>query len=135
MFRDDRFLRTIRFACDTHWLYLRFELQRWGRFRLDIIFHHPPGLVAQTPVVARGRRGTLSLNGRDGDEREVGDFAADEVVEAGIPFSALGAHQGSTIQFQVKVFEKGIERECYPETKPIEVTVPGPESALAQWVV
>jgi hypothetical protein len=39
------------------------------------------------------------------------------------------------VQFQVKVFERGIERECYPENSPIELAVPSAESALAEWVV
>ncbi|MEQ1851004.1 MAG: glycoside hydrolase family 57 protein [Chthoniobacteraceae bacterium] len=135
MFRDDRFLRVIRFACDTQRLHLRFELRRWGRFQISVVFHQPPGLIVQTPVLARGRRGTVSVSGHNGEEQEVGDFAADQVVEASIPFSSLGVHQGNLIQFQVKVFEKGIERECYPESAPIELVVPGPETAMANWVV
>jgi alpha-amylase/alpha-mannosidase (GH57 family) len=135
MFRDDRFLRAIRFASDTERLYLRFELRRWGRFQISVVFHQPPGFSVQMPILARGRRGTVSLSRSNGEEREVGDFAADEVVEAGIPFTALGVQQGSVVQFQVKVIEKGIERECYPETAPIDLVVPGPESALGQWVV
>jgi alpha-amylase/alpha-mannosidase (GH57 family) len=135
MFRDDRFLRTVRFASDTERLHLRFDLRRWGRFDIRIVFHQPSGILVQTPVVARGRRGTLTLIPREGEERETGEFAADEVVEVSIPFAALGVRAGSLVQFQVKVFEKGIERECYPENSPIELAVPGPETALAQWVV
>jgi hypothetical protein len=75
------------------------------------------------------------LTRRNGEELETGEFAADEVVEVSVPFLALGVRAGNLVQFQVKIFEKGIERECYPENSPIEIVVPGPETALAQWVV
>ena len=135
MFRDDRLLRSIRFACDAAHLHLRFDLRRWGQFNLAIVFHHPANLLVATPVLSRGQRGTLVLRHNGGSEQDIGAFAADEIIEASIPFSRLGAEPGSAVQFRVKVFEKGIERECYPETAPIELAVPGPESALAQWVV
>ena len=135
MFRDDRFLRTIRFTCDHQHLHLRFDLRQWGRFSVGIVFHQPSDLLVQTPTVAHGRCGTATLIHRGGEEREIGEFAADEVVEISIPFSALGATAGAMLQFQVKVFQNGIERECYPESAPIELRAPGPDSALAQWVV
>ena len=135
MFRDDRFLKSIRFACDTERLHLRFDLRRWGLFHIGIVFHQPSAFLVQTPVVARGRHGTVALSRRGGEDREVGTFAADQIVEMSIPFSALGVQPGQVVQFQVKVFEKNIERECYPENSPIELPVPGPESAFAQWVV
>jgi alpha-amylase/alpha-mannosidase (GH57 family) len=135
MFRDDRFLRTIRFACDAQKLHLRFDLRRWGRFSVAIVFHQPGEFLVQTPTVARGRRGTLTLGRSASEEREIGEFAADEVVEVSIPFTALGAKPRSMVQFQIKVLQEGIERECYPESAPIEITVPGADNALAQWVV
>ena len=62
-------------------------------------------------------------------------LSTDEIVEMSVPFSVLGVPAGAVLQFQVKVFEKGIERECYPENSPIVLPVPGIESALAEWVV
>ena len=135
MFRDDRFLRSVRFGCNTTGLHLRFDLRRRGRFNISIIFHQPSQFQAQTPVVAKGRRGTLTLVDGAGRESETGEFAVDEIIEVSIPFAALNARAGTAIHFQVKVFEKGIERECYPENSPIELIVPGADAALAQWVV
>jgi len=58
MFRDDRFLRTVRFGCDTQRLYLRCDLRRVGDFTLGIVFHQPAGLIVRTPAAAA--RGTAS---------------------------------------------------------------------------
>jgi hypothetical protein len=39
------------------------------------------------------------------------------------------------VQFQVKILHDGIERECYPESAPIELAIPNGDAALTQWVV
>jgi alpha-amylase/alpha-mannosidase (GH57 family) len=135
MFRDDRFIHTVRFGCDPEYVYLRLDLRQWGRFQVAVVFHQPPGFLAQSPPLARGRRGTLTLTRRGGGEAEVGEFVADEVVELRIPFTALGVGHGHAVQFQVKVFHEGIERECYPEGAPIELVAPGLEAPLVNWVV
>ena len=135
MFRDDRFLRTVRFGCDREMLSLRFDLRREGEFTIGIVFHRPAGLLVQTPVAKRGTSGKVTLLRLGGMGRAAGKFAVGEIIEIGVPFSELGVQAGGTVQFQVKVFERGIERECYPENSPIELAVPSAESALAEWVV
>jgi alpha-amylase/alpha-mannosidase (GH57 family) len=135
MFRDDRFLRTVRFGCDREMLSLRFDLRREGEFTIGIVFHLPAGLLMQTPVAKRGTSGKVTLLRPGGKGRAAGKFAVEEIIELGVPFSELGVQAGGTVQFQVKVFERGIERECYPENSPIELAVPSAESALAEWVV
>ena len=135
MFRDDRFLRAVRFGCDTQRLHLRFDLRRAGGFTISIVFHDPAGVLVQTPPALRGTSGKLTIRRPDAADEKAGEFAADEIIELSVPFAALGVHAGAALRFQVKVFEKGIERECYPENSPFVLTVPGFESTLAEWVV
>ena len=135
MFRDDRFLRTVRFGCDTEGLHLRFDLRRTGAFTISIAFQEPAGVLVQMPAATRGANGKVTLRRPDGKARAAGEFAVDEIIEISVPFTALGVTSGSTLKFQVKVIERGIECECYPESSPITLTVPAADSALAEWVV
>jgi len=132
MFRDDRFVSVLFFACDTERLYLRCDLRRWGRFQIVIVFHQPAGVLVVCPLITRGHSGVLTVRNAHG-ERQAGEFAADEVVELGIPFSDLGAKDA--VQFQVKILHDGIERECYPESAPIEMAITNEDAALMQWIV
>jgi hypothetical protein len=133
MFRDDRYVRTVRFGCDQTHLHIRCDLRRWGKFHIVLVFHGPSPLVLQTPVLTHDLRGALAVRGRR--PPEVGRVVGGEVVEMSVPLSALGAQPSNTLQFQVKVFHEGIERECYPESAPIELVVPGEDAALVNWVV
>ncbi len=133
MFRDDRFLRLLRFGCDFTNLHLRCELARWGQFQLVVVVHSPTSCVLQTPPLARNLRAPLMLRNRT--VREAGHVSVSEVVHLVIPFSELKAAPGSLLQFQVKIFHDGIERECYPESAPIELQVPGEDAALVNWIV
>ncbi len=135
MFRDDRLLRSVRFGCNMDRLHLRLDLRRAGEFSVCVVFHQPAGLFAQTPSVSRGSHGVLTLRRQGGEACEIGEFAVAEIAEMSVPFAVLEAAPGSTVQFQVKIFEKGIERECYPENTPFTLAVPGSDSRLAEWVV
>ena len=132
MFRDARYIRTMRFACDTTHLHIRCDLRRWGNFQLALIFQLPRAHIALTPPLTRGLRGTLTLR-REGSEIQTGAFAADEVVEISIPLAQLTADHA--LRFQLKVICDGIERECYPEAAPVEITPPTSDHALASWQV
>jgi alpha-amylase/alpha-mannosidase (GH57 family) len=135
MFRDDRYLRTVRFGCDTQRLYLRFDLRRTGDFTVGVIFHQPTGVIVRTPVATRGSSGKVTVQCADGTESKAGEFAVEKIIEIAIPFSALKVTPGMALQFQVKVFERGTECECYPESSPIMLTAPAADSTLAEWVV
>ena len=135
MFRDDRFVRALRFGCDTERLHIRLDLRRAGEFTVSVVFHQPAGVLVETPPARRGTGGKVTVRLDDGTAVETGEFAVDEIVEIGIPFSALGVNARSALRFQVRIFEKAIERECYPESSPFEMVVPDQESALAEWVV
>ena len=135
MFRDDRFLRTVRFGCDTEGLHLRFDLRRTGAFTISIAFQEPTDLLVQTPVATPGTSGKVTLKNGSAKASAAGAFAVGEIIEVSVPFAALGVAAGAALSFQVKVFERGIECECYPESSPITLTVPAADSALAEWVV
>ncbi len=134
MFRDDRFLNEFFFATDTERLHLRFDLRKWGRFTIAVVFHQPSDYLVCTPILARGKRGTAMLVHDSGDT-EIGELTVDETVELSIAFAELAIEPGQAIQFQIKILHDGIERECYPETAPIELTAPAADTALARWVV
>ena len=126
------FVSALFFACDTERLYLRCDLRRWGRFQIVIVFHQPAGVLVLCPPITRGHSGVLTVRSAHG-ERQAGEFAADEIVELSIPLPDLGAKDA--VQFQVKILHDGIERECYPESAPIELAIPNGDAALTQWVV
>ncbi len=133
MFRDDRFLKAIRFGCDDTNLHLRCDLRRWGRFQIVLVIHAPTPLVLQTPPLARKLDAPLTIRGVVA--KEAGRVIASDAIHIVLPFSDLQAKPTSSVQFQVKVFHDGIERECYPESAPIEIAVPGEDAALVNWIV
>ena len=134
MFRDDRFIDSLHYGFDEERLSIRVDLRRWGQFKLALTFHQPQGLVVVTPALMHSQCGPLTLNER-GTETAIGELATGEVVELAIPFADLGVGPGGIVQFQLKLFHNSIERECYPETAPIELAVPSAETRLAQWGV
>ena len=134
MFRDDRFIESLHYGFDEERLSIRVDLRRWGQFKLALTFHQPQGLVVVTPALMHSHRGPLTLSER-GTERAIGELATGQVVELAIPFADLGIGPGGIVQFQLKLFHNSIERECYPETAPIELAVPSAETRLAQWGV
>ena len=65
MFRDDRFVRALRFGCDAQRLHLRLDLRRAGEFTIGIVTHQLAGVLVQTPAAKRGSSGKVMLR-RDG---------------------------------------------------------------------
>ena len=135
MFRDDRFLKDIRFGSTAHQLVIRSEVRRWDAFRLVLIVHSPGPHILQSEPMRRGETGRLHFRSTKGAGEEVGIIAAGNVIEVAIPFAELGAQEDSIMQFQVKIFHEGIERECYPESAPFEITVPGEDAPISNWFV
>jgi alpha-amylase/alpha-mannosidase (GH57 family) len=135
MYRAERFLESISFGFDSDNLYLRLDPVKWGDFTLEVVFAVPSGIRARVgPVAPDGplpyefeKNGTRAL--RDGL------FAAKEVVEWALPVGDLGAMPGDPVAFQVRVLVDGIEREIYPESGPIQVTVPDAAFAAKTWIV
>jgi alpha-amylase/alpha-mannosidase (GH57 family) len=135
MFRDDRFLRDLHFGTDTERLLLRASVRSWESFRVVLVVHQPGPHILQSAPLSRGQSSQFHFRASNGAEKTVGLIAAGTVIEAAIPFAALGAQPGGALQFQVKIFHKDIERECYPENAPFELVVPGSDALLENWVV
>ena len=135
MYRTERFLEKMFFGFGDDTLYLRLDLARWERVAVTVQFFQPQGFVVKTGPLLRSdsQRFVISAPGRAELTRDT--LAADEMIEMGIALSDLSAQPGDSLSFQVKIFKDGIERECYPESGPIQLTVPTDEFALKSWVV
>lgn len=124
----------LRYGFDEARLYLRVDFAGEG----------PPGdvtvdLEVLAPVPATLRAGFLAPGRwqvereRDGVIEPVGDAALEDVLELALPFEALGAAAGSTLELLVH-FDRGAERlESLPPGQPLRVTVPGAEWEAAHW--
>jgi alpha-amylase/alpha-mannosidase (GH57 family) len=134
MFRDDRFLKDIYFGTNGDALVLRLGVRRWDGFRIVLVIHAPTAIVFQSAPIKRGTRDSFTPLG-NGKSASVGAVSSDQIIELSLPLSAISASGGAAIQFQVKIFHSGIERECYPESAPFEVHIPTAEVTLANWVV
>jgi alpha-amylase/alpha-mannosidase (GH57 family) len=135
MYCSDRILKGFAFGNDDDSLYLRFELLRWQDVSVSVEFHGiKPATLEFGPLAPTGR-GCYRLVGADGTIVERKDLAAREVVEVKVPLLDLGMNGDDQIRFQVKVFEAGLERECYPERVPIEFALTRNQYALEHWLV
>ena len=56
-------------------------------------------------------------------------------IELAIPLADLGLAGEAPVAFQVRLLRDGIERECYPESAPIQFTLLGADFALRNWIV
>jgi hypothetical protein len=135
MFRDDRFLRELHFGSTTDQLVVRADVRRWADFQVILVVHAPGPHIVQSGSIKRGRTSSLLLRDHQGIQRNAGTISAGTVIEIGVPFTAIGATPGSAVQFQVKIFHEGIERECYPESAPFELIAPGADAQIANWFV
>jgi alpha-amylase/alpha-mannosidase (GH57 family) len=113
MHRADRVVSRIHFGNDADTLFLRVDFARAARGELVASFAAP---TAQTlplgPIPAAARTATFAL-----------------------PLAALGMAAESPVAFQIKVLRDGLERECHPESAPIQFTLLGADYALRHWIV
>jgi hypothetical protein len=58
-----------------------------------------------------------------------------EVAELALPLEKLGISGDSLIRFQIKAFQAGLERECYPERVPVEFAPIKKDYALEHWML
>ena len=59
--------------------------------------------------------------------------AAGQILEVGIPFTALAAEPGNQLAFFIALHLDGTELERYPSHRPLEVTVPTPDFDAYNW--
>lgn len=135
MYRSGRMLKRFYFGNDSESLYLRLDPERWEGTSVRIEFHGPNPGVISLPKLEQTGPGNYTWIGADGAASEYEGLAAKDVVELEIPLSKLGLDGDKTVRFQVKVFEGGLERECYPERVPVEFELTRKEYALENWMV
>jgi alpha-amylase/alpha-mannosidase (GH57 family) len=134
MFRDDRFVHSLDYGFNPSMLYIRIHLKRGGELKFALTFHSPTDTVIVWPHAQHIAQGPLTLRSKK-TEQSIGQFAVANVVEIEVPFDSISAEPGSSVQFQLKLYHDGIERECYPEAAPIEFFVPIKDTHLMQWRV
>jgi hypothetical protein len=136
MHRADRVVDAIHFGSDEHTLFLRIDIHQWQPMALEIRFHEPAGCSVRTGVLHRREAAEWRLRTADGWEITRGDIVVREAIKLAIPLAVLGLAGEASVAFQVRLFgADGIERECYPETAPIQFTLLGLDFALRNWIV
>ena len=134
MYRSERFVTELRFGNDAHRLYLRIDLRKWEAISLVVQFHEPAGVVIRTPVLAQADA-QFVIECADGAMKEATTLAAHDLVTLAVALDDLGVAPGQTVSFQLKVLQAGIERECYPESAPLQFALLGEDWEFARWVV
>lgn len=134
MYRSDRIVDRIHFGFSEESLFLRVDLLRWEEISIEIRFFQPAGKLVTRNIVRRQSLDySLSLPNAEPVTRTA--IAADRVIEIGVTLQDLGLKPGVPLAFQVLILKDGIERECYPETAPFQLSVPTPDFELANWIV
>ena len=130
MHRAERLVNRIEFGNDNHTLYLRIGLEKWQKLSLTVQFHEPSGVTVETGLIAPRSARETSLRGAGGHA-----LIANDAIMLAIPLADLDVEAASIVAFQVKLFRDGVERECYPESAPIQYALLGPDFALQNWIV
>ncbi len=135
MYRSERFLTKMYFGNDERYFYLRLDLRKWGRVSLSVQFHEPAGVTLKTGTLTRQGLQDYLLTKADGTVVTLKNLASAEIVELSIPLAEMGVGPGAQVHFQVRLSEDGIERECYPESVPIQFPLLSEEFSLQNWMV
>ncbi|MEY2598210.1 MAG: hypothetical protein RLZZ142_469 [Verrucomicrobiota bacterium] len=137
MYRSERILRGFLFGNDAESLFLRLEPLQWEGVTIRVEFHGgQPCALELGPFSSESKgAGTYQWIGAEGKKVRRKGMAAAEVVEVRVPLEDLGLNGEEWVRFQVKVFQGGMERECYPERVPIEFVLTRDQYALEHWLV
>lgn len=127
----------LRYGFDAARLYLRVDFAAdrapEGDVTVDIEMLAPVARTLRAGFLAAGR---WAIEREDeGRVEAAGEAALEEVLEMAVPFSALGAEPGQTLELFLH-FGRGAERlETLPPGRPLRVAVPGAEWEVANWSV
>ena len=135
MSRSDRIVDEIQFGSDDRMLFLRMGLRKWEQLAFTVEFHQPAGIVVRTGPLARHGAGEFTIETPGGESRTRTSLIVKGATELAIPLADLGLAGEASVAFQVRVFRDGIERECHPESAPIQFTLLGADFALRNWIV
>jgi alpha-amylase/alpha-mannosidase (GH57 family) len=139
----DAEVRSLRFGFDLQHLYLRLDLGSSAAQRLaqgiqcSVSFTTPADVRVLITGSSRGPAVELHRKNGDGDWRVVTDaaptVAAAEILEARIPFGALGLRPSAPFAFFVTIHNRTSEVERHPANRPIESSVPEPTFEELNW--
>jgi len=135
MHRSDRLIQQIFFGNDEKHLYVRCDFRKWERVSLLIRFQQPADYSVETGALTRTGIQEFTLRQPDGTAVARKTLAVEDILELAIPLEDLGLEGEGEIAFQVEVLEEGTERECHPETTPIQFALLGADFALRNWTV
>ncbi len=135
MYRSERMLEKMFFGFDASCLYLRLDMLKWERVSLVLSFSQPAGFTLHTPPLTREGRQSFAIKRARGKELIRDTFAAADTIEWAVALADLRVAKGDPISFRLQILQDGIEREIYPESDHIKLTVPSDEFILENWVV
>ena len=135
MFRSERLLEKLYFGFDEQALYLRLDLAKWENLSLAVKFFQPANFILKTKPLTRKGAQEFTIKTPGAIEIKRTTLAAREIIEWEIALLDLALKPNDPVSFQIQILQDGIERECYPESGPIQLTVPSPEFALGNWIV
>jgi alpha-amylase/alpha-mannosidase (GH57 family) len=135
MYRADRMVRKIQFGSDDQSFFLRVEMRKWEPLEIAVQFHLPAETTVRTSLLTAGGGGQFSVERQGMPAQTRTSLVLNGAIELAIPLADLGLAGEAPVAFQVRVFRDGIERECYPESAPIQFTLLGADFALRNWIV
>jgi alpha-amylase/alpha-mannosidase (GH57 family) len=135
MYRSGRFLEKMYFGFGEESLFLRIDPRKWEAVSLAVRFFQPDRFLLKTKPLARDGGQEFTITTPSGVEIKRATLAAAEIIEWEIALLDLALKPGDTVAFQLRVLQDGIERERYPESGPVQLTVPGPGYAMELWAV
>jgi hypothetical protein len=127
MHRADRLLEKVYFGFDLRFLYLRIDLAagKTSAFAptaaIQVCFHIPQKRVL---ILQRTQQEGWRCTPAGWPVLEPAPaFAADQILELGLPLDALGIHKAADVTFQILILENGREMERFPATGFMKVPV------------
>jgi hypothetical protein len=135
MYRSERILRQFFFGNNPDSLFIRFEIADWENVTIRVDFHGGQSAWLEFSPTPNAGSTRYRLQAGDAQPEDVSRLAIGEVAELSVPLVKLGLNGDNLVRFQVKAFQGGMERECYPERVPIEFHLTRKEYALEHWMV
>jgi hypothetical protein len=135
MYRSERIVRQFFFGNNSEFLFLRLDLARKEGITLRIEFHGAAAAAIELSPQPDSKPRSYRLISNAGVAEDIVRLAVGDVAELAVPLEKLGLSGDSLIRFQVKAFQAGLERECYPERVPIEFAPTRKDYALEHWML
>ncbi|MBI1866013.1 MAG: alpha-amylase/alpha-mannosidase, partial [Nitrospirae bacterium] len=93
--------------------------------------------LADGPAAGQERRGRVRIENSEGEtiREDAGEAVLDEILEAAVPFEALGFAPGDEVAFSIAVTDQGLEVERWPSRGAVSFTVPSADFEERMWRV